>query len=163
MHSRNYSWGLGELSCDWQLKGIRPICVHFQGCNTLGCKLSLLPSGQWGHILKGPLCMCCCHGLLQLGTNGVKRMSCVSWFPELTVNTSHSPTDPLLIMSTACRVPLIVHSLLDVPAGERSAEVESEHVTNDTRILLLAAVPYVGGVAAHIVNALHSHKVNERR
>jgi hypothetical protein len=61
-------------------------------------------------------------------------------------------------------VPLIVHSLLDAPAAERTAaHAESEGVTSDTRILLLAAVPYVAGVATHVVNALHSHRVNERR
>lgn len=66
-------------------------------------------------------------------------------------------------MPPACRVPLIVHSLLDVPVAEREAHSETEHVTNDTHILLLAAVPYVAGVAAHLVNAVHSHRVNERR
>lgn len=69
----------------------------------------------------------------------------------------------VLSLFVACRVPLIVHSLLDVPAAETAAYTESEHVASDTRILLLAAVPYVAGVATHVVNALHSHRVNERR
>lgn len=63
----------------------------------------------------------------------------------------------------ACRVPLIVHSLMDVPASDKTTHTEAAHVSNDTRILLLAAVPYVAGVATHVVNALHSHRVNERR
>jgi hypothetical protein len=54
---------------------------------------------------------------------------------------------------------------LDAPAAAEgaTAHTESELVANDTRILLLAAVPYVAGVATHVVNALHSHRVNERR
>lgn len=66
-------------------------------------------------------------------------------------------------LPACCRVPLIVHALLDVPASDKAAHTESAHVSNDTRILLLAALPYVAGVAMHVVNALHSHRVNERR
>lgn len=65
-------------------------------------------------------------------------------------------------VSASCRVPLIVHALLDAPAAA-SSHPDGEYASNDTRILLLAAVPYLAGVATHIVNALHSHKLNERR
>lgn len=57
-----------------------------------------------------------------------------------------------------------MHSLLDVqPASDHAPHHESESVPNDTRIMLLAAVPYVAGVGTHLVNAMHSHRVHERR
>jgi hypothetical protein len=58
----------------------------------------------------------------------------------------------------SCRVPLIVHELLDVPTSNAAQQSAQQ-----THTMLLAAVPYVAGVATHVVNALHSHRVHERR
>jgi hypothetical protein len=63
-----------------------------------------------------------------------------------------------LLFSWYCRVPLIVHELLDVPTSN-AAQASAQQ----THTMLLAAVPYVAGVATHVVNALHSHRVHERR
>lgn len=60
-----------------------------------------------------------------------------------------------------------MQSLLDVPAvGTTTIHGEGasgEEPPSDTRILLLAAVPYIAGVATHVVNGMHSHRVHERR
>jgi MFS family permease len=53
--------------------------------------------------------------------------------------------------------PLIVNALAS-SGGHGGAAAHSS-----PRILLLTAVPYCAGVAAHLLNAYHSKKVNERR
>lgn len=53
--------------------------------------------------------------------------------------------------------PLIVNALAS-PGGHAGAAAHSS-----PKIMLLTAVPYCAGVAAHLLNAYHSKKVNERR
>jgi MFS family permease len=53
--------------------------------------------------------------------------------------------------------PLIVNALAS-PGGHAAAAAHSS-----PKIMLLTAVPYCAGVAAHLLNAYHSKKTNERR
>jgi hypothetical protein len=124
-----------------------------------------VPGGQWAKPWDITLGLACVVAVFE---KRVQVFCCGRpQLPCLVVRTlAHCLRTSLMIHTLqlpACRVPLIVHALLDVPASDNAAHTESAHMTNDTRILLLAAVPYVAGVATHVVNALHSHRVNERR
>lgn len=54
-----------------------------------------------------------------------------------------------------------MHAMLEGPDLPHSSSSHSSHI--ESRVMLLAAVPYIAGVSTHVLNALHSNHAHERR